>query len=165
MFATQKISLAVALCGGQFSVTHLDDRVLIMTNPTGSVIKPGDVKVISGEGMPHYKRPFDKGDLFLTFEIEFPSSGWIDHAKLRQLEAFLPEKMKLDIHADAAQEVDMIDFDPHTHGGRRGDGNRGTSPPPRMRPVTCRRAGAAVKYARLTWARGTAGRVRRICRR
>ena len=41
LFAVQKIPLATALCGGQFSVTHLDDRVLIMTNPAGSVIKPG----------------------------------------------------------------------------------------------------------------------------
>lgn len=115
LFAVQKIPLTIALCGGQFTLTHLDDRVLILNNPRGSVIKPGDVKVISGEGMPTYKRPFEKGDLFLTFEVEFPPPGWIDNKKLAQLEALLPERMKIDIHADQAEEVDMIDFDPSKH--------------------------------------------------
>ena len=86
----------------------------------------GDVKVLSGEGMPHYKRPFDKGDLFVTFEIEFPAPGWIAAGKLPALEALLPEKMKLDIHGDHVQEVDMIDFDPNTHGGNRSNGQRCT---------------------------------------
>jgi DnaJ-class molecular chaperone len=41
LFTVLKVTLATALCGGQFSLTHLDDRVLIMTNPTGAVVKPG----------------------------------------------------------------------------------------------------------------------------
>ena len=41
LYTLQKIPLATALCGGQFTLTHLDDRVLIMTNAAGSVIKPG----------------------------------------------------------------------------------------------------------------------------
>ena len=37
----QKISLATALTGGQFVVTHLDNRKLLIKINPGEVIKPG----------------------------------------------------------------------------------------------------------------------------
>lgn len=52
LYYEAKIDLATALCGGQFSIEHLDDRVLLVNILPGECIKPGDVKVISGEGMP-----------------------------------------------------------------------------------------------------------------
>jgi hypothetical protein len=124
--------------------------------------------------MPHYKRPFDKGDLFVTFEVEFPPPGWLPVAKLPQLEALLPEKMKLDIHADHAQEVDMIDYDPAAHANGRSSSNgggRGTQLPrpgwgARARALTHRapaphRERAGVRGRRRGGARPTPGR--RLC--
>jgi DnaJ-class molecular chaperone len=36
------------------------------------ITKPGEVEKIKGEGMPIYDYPSDKGDLFVTYEVEFP---------------------------------------------------------------------------------------------
>lgn len=52
LYMTLEINLLTALAGGQFSVTQLDGRILMVTCPSGSVIKPGDTKSIIGEGMP-----------------------------------------------------------------------------------------------------------------
>ena len=51
LYTLQKIPLATALCGGQFTLTHLDDRVLIMTNAAGSVIKPGMTMATGSRGL------------------------------------------------------------------------------------------------------------------
>lgn len=52
LFLNLKINLLTALAGGQFSVTQLDGRILLVTSSPGEVIKPGDTKCIIGEGMP-----------------------------------------------------------------------------------------------------------------
>eukprot|EP00696_Hemimastix_kukwesjijk_P011698 gnl/Hemi2/24666_TR8300_c0_g1_i1.p1 gnl/Hemi2/24666_TR8300_c0_g1~~gnl/Hemi2/24666_TR8300_c0_g1_i1.p1 ORF type:complete len:424 (+),score=183.43 gnl/Hemi2/24666_TR8300_c0_g1_i1:172-1443(+) len=71
---TQTITLVEALCGTKFIITHLDGRKLLVESPAGSVIKPGDTKAIPNEGFPHYKRIFDKGFLFVKFDVQFPDS-------------------------------------------------------------------------------------------
>lgn len=32
--------------------------------------------------MPHYRNPFDKGDLYVKFEVQFPENNWISPEKL-----------------------------------------------------------------------------------
>lgn len=32
--------------------------------------------------MPHYRNPFEKGDLFIKFEVQFPENNWISPEKL-----------------------------------------------------------------------------------
>ena len=81
----QKIPLVTALTGGSFIVTQLDDRKLKITINPGEVIKPGDVKTIMGEGMPTYKNPFEKGNLYINFTIDFPENNWISAEKLVEL--------------------------------------------------------------------------------
>jgi len=96
LFTEVKVDLVTALCGGNIYITHLDDRVLKITVNPGEVIKPHDTKVIIGEGMPQYKRPFDKGNLYVVFEVEFPQPGWIETHKLALLEKVTEsEKMGL----------------------------------------------------------------------
>jgi len=46
---------------------------------------PGDVKIIQGEGMPTYKNPFEKGNLFITFAIDFPPPNWLNKDQLAAL--------------------------------------------------------------------------------
>ena len=67
----KKLSLGEALCGFQFVVEHLDGRKLVVRNEPGQLIKPGDVKVIAGEGMPIHKGN-GYGDMVVEFEVEFP---------------------------------------------------------------------------------------------
>ncbi|KAG0304480.1 hypothetical protein BGZ98_005472 [Dissophora globulifera] len=86
------IPLVEALCGfSKVLVTHLDGRGIHVEQPAGKVIRPGQVMKIVGEGMPHFKRPIDKGDLYITFEVEFPKDGWIKTGgDAKTLEALLP---------------------------------------------------------------------------
>ncbi|KAJ1569006.1 Type I HSP40 co-chaperone [Cladochytrium tenue] len=95
LYAEVKIDLLTALAGGQFSLTHLDDRMLVVTIVPGEVIRPGEVKMIAHEGMPHYKRPYDKGNLYVKFDIEFPDPEWARAANLGQLAAVLPPREPL----------------------------------------------------------------------
>eukprot|EP00842_Homolaphlyctis_polyrhiza_P000969 jgi/Hompol1/1873/HPOL_002783-RA len=92
LFHEAKIDLTTALCGGKLAIKHLDDRVLMVNILPGEVIKPGETKAITGEGMPGYKRPFDKGTLFVTFEVVFPQPNWIDQSQLALLERLLPPR-------------------------------------------------------------------------
>jgi len=87
----QKIGLATALTGGSFTVTHLDQRKLLLKIPSGEVIRPGSIKVIENQGMPTYRNPFQKGNLVISFSITFPPNHWIpqnDLQKLAQVSSF-----------------------------------------------------------------------------
>lgn len=71
----KSISLAESLCGFEFTITHLDDRVLLVKSEPGVVYKPGDTKKIVHEGMPSERNAFDKGNLYIEFQVEFPKPG------------------------------------------------------------------------------------------
>lgn len=87
LLAKAAVSLKEALCGTTRSlVTHLDRRgisvqftpgqlsglsntsLLCKAYPLGQVIR------IKGEGMPQFKRPFDKGDLYITIDVLLPTA-------------------------------------------------------------------------------------------
>lgn len=42
----------------------------------------GSIRVVRGEGMPHYRNPFEKGDLYIKFDVLFPDNNWINPEKL-----------------------------------------------------------------------------------
>lgn len=68
----KKITLCEALTGFTFVVDHLDGRQLLVKSQPGEVIVPDAVKAIEDEGMPFHRNPFQKGRLFIMFEVEFP---------------------------------------------------------------------------------------------
>jgi len=68
------ITLSEALCGLHFHIRHLDNRVLQVDTQPGEVIKPDSWKCIDGEGMPIENHPFDKGNLYVQFNVTFPDS-------------------------------------------------------------------------------------------
>ncbi|KAI8847734.1 hypothetical protein BC829DRAFT_490540 [Chytridium lagenaria] len=78
--------------GDDLHMEHLDDRVLLVSIIPGEVIKPGDIKCIAHEGMPAYKRPYDKGNLYIKFDIEFPPPNFARPETLRMLETILPPR-------------------------------------------------------------------------
>ncbi|CAG9771401.1 unnamed protein product [Ceutorhynchus assimilis] len=121
------ISLTDALCGFSFVVHQLDQRDLLIKHPPGQVIKPGDVKIVSGEGMPIYKNPFERGNMFITFQIKFPENHFAPEATLLKLESMLPPRPVFSL-PDSAQveEVDLVDYDAnerssHSHVRNRGE--------------------------------------------
>ena len=84
LLITVTITLAEALCGfSKVLITHLDGRGLVISQPSGEVITPGVVKCIANEGMPHYKRSDEQGNLYVKFNVEFPASMWASPDKLQ----------------------------------------------------------------------------------
>ncbi|KAG2518520.1 hypothetical protein JM16_006830 [Phytophthora kernoviae] len=68
-----KLSLKDALLGdGTLTIKTLDGRNLPVR--LDGVIAPGSKKVIPGEGMPLQKRPTQRGNLVVEFEVAFPKS-------------------------------------------------------------------------------------------
>lgn len=98
----KEISLRDALCGFSMAVKHLDERTLIIKSKEGEVIKPNTIKQIAGEGMPRYKRPFEKGRLFILFRVKFPDSLDLSGEKGKQLRKCLPADDALKDHIPPA---------------------------------------------------------------
>ncbi|KAK8173539.1 hypothetical protein IWX90DRAFT_412957 [Phyllosticta citrichinensis] len=110
--AELRITLAEALTGfNRVVLTHLDGRGISLNvkQPRGKVLRPGQVLKVPGEGMP-IKRTDDRGDLFLTVNIEFPEDGWIrDETVVQGIRNVLPGP-KPEIQANDVEEVD-VEFD------------------------------------------------------
>ena len=84
LLAKVRLTLSEALLGfSRIILTHLDGRGIEVTMPRGKIVRPEDTICLRGEGMPHYKYQDVKGDLFVTFDVEFPDEKWamsVDHA-------------------------------------------------------------------------------------
>ncbi|XP_059486110.1 dnaJ homolog subfamily A member 2-like [Neocloeon triangulifer] len=120
LFMTHTITITEALCGFILVVKHLDGRELVVRQPAGEVVKPGDFKGIKGEGMPQYRNPFEKGVLFIKFDVTFPSNNFADEAKLKMLETLLPNRPPEPIPSGDAEEVVLTDYDPYERSERGG---------------------------------------------
>ena len=78
LLTTVKITLSESLLGfSRVVLLHLDGRGIQITSTPGKVIKPGDTILLKGEGMPIYKRPDQKGDLYVRFDVEFPTGDFL----------------------------------------------------------------------------------------
>ena len=77
LFANVTITLSEALTGFSRTIlTHLDGRHIHVTQKRGQVIRPGQVDVIRGEGMMDQRYYDRKGDLFIQWNIDFPTNEW-----------------------------------------------------------------------------------------
>lgn len=111
------ITLSEALLGfSRIILTHLDGRGVKMTSPPGKIIKPSDSIVLRGEGMPVYRRPDERGDLYVIFNVEMPDESWLKSVDVKAVEAVLPPK-RVDVDpqpeiVDEAdfEESDIVDF-------------------------------------------------------
>ncbi|KAI8574815.1 hypothetical protein RHMOL_Rhmol01G0382900 [Rhododendron molle] len=71
LHTTVTITLVQALVGYEKTIKHLDEHLVDIS--TKGVTKPKEVRKFKGEGMPlHYSTK--KGDLYVTFEVIFPTS-------------------------------------------------------------------------------------------
>jgi len=114
LYYNAKIDLLTALTGGEFSIKHLDntERYLKVTIIPGEIIKNGETKCVIGEGMPTYRHPFNKGNLIINFEVEFPDASWYTPEKALLLEQALPPRKedKLPKNADV-EDVTLSEVD------------------------------------------------------
>ncbi|CAN1153668.1 DnaJ protein ERDJ3B [Linum perenne] len=71
LHTTVTITLVQALVGFEKKMKHLDEHLVDIS--TQGITKPKEVRKFKGEGMPLYTST-KKGDLYVTFEVLFPSS-------------------------------------------------------------------------------------------
>lgn len=111
LFTDHALTLTEALCGFQFSITHLDGRQLLIKSSPGEIVKPKQFKAINDEGMPAYQKPFMKGRLYIQFSVEFPESGSLSVEQCKLLETVLPPRPTslTDMELDECEETTMHD--------------------------------------------------------
>jgi len=72
LYLNMNVTLLQSLVGFSKTFKHLDGHEVHINRE--EVTKPAQQIVISGEGMPHHGFPTQKGDLFITFYIQFPTT-------------------------------------------------------------------------------------------
>lgn len=121
--ADLRITLSEALSGfSRVVVTHLDGRRLRYTSPIGKVIRPNDVFVVKGEGMPIGHRKEGFGDLYLAVQIEFPDDNFLsEKGEYSTLATLLPQKPIHVVESNGASTLggggDMIEEDIEVESG------------------------------------------------
>ncbi|CDO74911.1 hypothetical protein BN946_scf184988.g18 [Trametes cinnabarina] len=117
LLTTVHITLSEALLGfSRILLTHLDGRGVHVSSPPGKIIKPGDSIILRGEGMPIYKTPDIKGNLYVMLEIDMPDESWLRTIDAKALAGLLPpKKPEMDPKPAVVDEVpfeesDIIDF-------------------------------------------------------
>ncbi|KAA8587125.1 dnaJ homolog subfamily B member 13 [Etheostoma spectabile] len=65
-----QITLEMALTGFSVDVETLDGRLISI--PINDIVHPAYKKVVTGEGMPLSQDPSQRGNLIVTFDIQFP---------------------------------------------------------------------------------------------
>ncbi|GLU07290.1 hypothetical protein SLE2022_242540 [Rubroshorea leprosula] len=83
LHTTVTVTLVEALVGFERTITHLDDHLVDISSK--GITKPKEVRKFKGEGMPlHFSKK--KGDLYVTFEVQFPKSLTEDQkAKIKEI--------------------------------------------------------------------------------
>lgn len=114
LYMSHNLTLTEALCGFSMVVKHLDGRNIVIKHPPGEVIEPGSVKGVEGEGMPLHRSPFDKGNLYIKFDVTFPENHFADEKAIKALEQLLPERPAFEMPVgENVEEVDLSDYDPN----------------------------------------------------
>jgi len=72
LIMVMKVGLTEALTGFQKPISTLDGRTLLVHTVRGEVIRPDEMKIVRGEGMPRHGESSGKGNLIIRFNVEFP---------------------------------------------------------------------------------------------
>jgi len=92
LLMSKEINLCESLCGTKFIVKQLDGRELLISTEPGKVIKPGEIMCVEDEGMPYEGNPYTKGNLFIAFDVKFPTDGTLTPQQMQVLESVLPPR-------------------------------------------------------------------------
>lgn len=137
LLVKKEITLVEALTGYEFHLPHLSGKVLRVKSTPNSVVKPGDLVVIEGEGMPiKGSGGLRKGNLFVQFDVKFPTARELNGKKAQKLREVLPQPADLPMLPTSVEqeEVTARPYDalkdkagrqtPHTHESDEEEGTR-----------------------------------------
>jgi len=125
LYIEQTIPLVEALCGFTTYVKHLDDRVLVVSQSKNDVINHGEIRMITNEGMPIHKRPYEKGNLYIQFNVEFPKPGFLKENAMKELEKLLPARRQQTKPQGETEDVVMDKVGERQRGGQQTQTRRG----------------------------------------
>jgi DnaJ family protein A protein 2 len=125
LYIEQTIPLVEALCGFTTYVKHLDDRVLVISQAKNDVINHGEIRMITNEGMPIHKRPYEKGNLYIQFNVEFPKPGFLKENSMKELEKLLPPRRQQTKPQGETEDVVMDKVGERQRGGQQTQQRRG----------------------------------------
>ena len=86
MYTNITITLEDALNGFEIELEHLDKHIVKISRE--SITWPGAKIKKKGEGMPNYENNNRVGDLYVTFDIEFPKKELTQQEKESKLMKF-----------------------------------------------------------------------------
>jgi DnaJ family protein B protein 11 len=92
LYTNITITLQDALFGFELELTHLDKHKVKVTRE--KITWPGAIIKKKGEGMPKYENNNIRGDLFITFDIDFPKTELTEEQKNLIKEIFNQESKK-----------------------------------------------------------------------
>lgn len=111
------VPLVEALTGFTTVIQHLDGRFLTVKGDSQEIVKPGDWRVVHGEGMPlggsYQTNRMQKGNLYLRFNVVFPTPRSLTPAAQDALKSLLPaqpvEERGMQVDSVVPSERDMMD--------------------------------------------------------
>jgi DnaJ-class molecular chaperone len=111
----KKIALIEALLGFEFSIRHLDDRILVIKSPPKFVAENDSILLVEGAGMP---KPHGggHGDLFIKLQVVMPTPEYIESlgpGKQKMLRELLPAPLN-HVPSDALETQPKEIVDPVT---------------------------------------------------
>jgi len=119
LITKMEITLGEALTGFKKVFKQLDGREVVINSKPGIVIQHEGVHIVNGEGMPQYKNPYEKGRLFIVFNVIFPENFFAGADGLAALRKVLPVPKQPKVTEDM-DEVELQEFD--KDGGERQPG-------------------------------------------
>lgn len=103
---TKKIDLVDALCGYEFVIKHLDNR-MIKINTSNIVIVNEQHMKIKNEGMKKLRDGVDYGDLIIKFVVEFPEKISDERKKYLRKILPIPKKQIWDIDPNSIPNTEL----------------------------------------------------------
>ncbi|EDO44765.1 predicted protein [Nematostella vectensis] len=95
LYANVTITLNDALSGFEMDIPHLDKHKVHVVRE--KITWPGARIKKKGEGMPSYENNHDRGDLYITFDVEFPR-GSLDNQEKEDIQRILKQQSKHTIY-------------------------------------------------------------------
>lgn len=86
------------------------DAGLQVSQPAGEVVKPNSWKCIMDEGMPVHGRPYEKGNLYVHFNVKFPTT--LTRQQVAAIQQVLPSAPR-DSSENGTMDVDSENVRPH----------------------------------------------------
>jgi len=83
LIAQQEITLEEALTGGKFTIEHLANKRVTLSLEPNCIVKPNDILLIDGLGLPILSSGKKMGKLYLIISVKFPEH--IEKSKLELL--------------------------------------------------------------------------------